>query len=543
MAPTGNGGKRFVFNTRERALSGDQNRVQNVHDQMLAEILRGLFDASSELDQKAGSVEVFSTGSETPPSATIIAGIRPRPEVGTINLFVEGGSLVIVDKPAPTTDESKLAFVVDPGVQTAGVLTLTPGSGGSIRIDVIECQRIEPVLESDNRDIFNPSTGLFTPAMVDKVVAARLTYRIRTGTIGGGFPGIAAGWLPLAVCSVPSGATTWDDVTLWDVRPLASERVQQPFNAYPSLNYVHRHNVACDNVTAPGEIRQSGVVDVSFGAYRAGGRLIHPGTTNDYIDVANTTLWAAGFASAALPWYLYAVFPFGLPRWVQYSPASAGIREPRGIRGIPVVSRWEPRYDGRPSINAALTPAWTGLLDPASQNAILLLAGLQADPGGGPTGILADGHVIHFVEGPTKQLTPIATDTVNSTTWQLNDSTSQPGNARAVYLKLQLIITVTAGTPKQVEFYRDVSVGGPDGTTTNTATIVNCGNERGYIYAVANTTYALEVSVRVPLAYTAQTFVGTRQFNVFWAHAISASGLTFTITSRLATIMGWELGP
>ena len=118
MAPTGNGGKRFVFNTRERALSGDQNRVQNVHDQMLAEILRGLFDASSELDQKAGSVEVFSTGSETPPAATIIAGIRPRPEVGTINLFIEGGSLVIVDKPAPTTDESKLAFVVDPGQQS-----------------------------------------------------------------------------------------------------------------------------------------------------------------------------------------------------------------------------------------------------------------------------------------------------------------------------------------------------------------------------------------------------------------------------------------
>lgn len=538
MAPSGNGGKRFVFNTRERALSGDQNRAQDVHDQMIAEILRGLFDASSELDQKAGSVEVFSTGSETPPSATIIAGIRPRPEVGTTNLFVEGGSLVIVDKPAPTTDESKLAFVVDPGVQTAGVLTLTPGSGGSIRIDVIECQRIEPILESDNRDIFNPSTGLFTPAMVDKVVAARLNYRIRTGTIGGGFPGVVAGWIPLAVCSVPSGATTWDDVTLWDVRPLASERVNQPFNAYNSLEHYVRGSIASDVTTAPAEVRVRGVADCSFNGYRAGGQLIHPGTTNQYINVADSTLWASSLSLVDAPWYLYAVFPFGLPRWVQYSPATAGIREPRGIRGIPVVSRWAARYDGRPRTNLALTPAWTGLLDSASQNAVVLCAGLQGSLGG-PHGIVSDGVVTQFVNNPGAALTPTSISGNDWSQWTFTENVTHPGNAKAIYVEFRFLLNIT--TPGRIDYQNIVKVGNPYNAFND---VVRCASSTGlqiFSYTDTGGAFPIKFVQRIPLAID-QTYVSPRAFLVRWEHAFNGSA-AWTYTTRSAVVIGWELGP
>lgn len=544
MAPTGNGGKRFIFNTRERALSGDQNRAQDVHDQMLAEILRGLFDASSELDQKAGSVEVFSTGSETPPSATIIAGIRPRPEVGTTNLFVEGGSLVIVDKPAPTTDESKLAFVVDPGVQTAGVLTLTPGSGGSIRIDVIECQRIEPVLESDSRDIFNSSTGLFTPAMVDKVVAARLNYRIRTGTIGGGFPGVAAGWIPLAVCSVPSGATTWDDVTLWDVRPLASERVKQPFNAYPSLNYYERGNIATDITTSSGQVRVRGVADCSFGAYRAGGQLIHPGTTNQYINVADTTLWATALSSANAPWYLYAVFPFGLPRWVQYCPASASIREPRGMRGIPVVARWTPRYDGRPLTNIAQTPSWTGLFDSPTQDAIVVCAGLQGSLGG-PYGIVCDGRVTSFVNGAGVAVNSTSND-ANSpigndwTQWTFTDNVTHAGNARAIYVKFTLRFDITTlGRMNLLD--NTIVVGNPYNTFNDTSVVASSYGPALSYYIDTTGTFYVDLVQRIPLPID-QAYASARAFKVRWNHNISGSA-DWTITARTAKVTGWELGP
>lgn len=537
----GVGGKTIKHNTRERVLSGDHNREQAVKDQMLAEILRCMTDASFELDEKAGSVEVFSSGSETPPNGTILAGIRPRPEIGTVNLFIEPGTICIVDNPSPTVDESRLAFVVDPGVQTAGALTLTPGSGGAIRIDVIECSRIEEVLETDSRDIFDPSTGLFTPTLVDKVTAGRLAYRIRTGTPGAGFPGTAAGWLPLAVCSVPAAATTWDDVTLWDVRPLAHERVQQPFNAYPSLNYVNRQNVWSDTTTGAGEVRVYGVCDVSFGAYRAGGKLIHPGTTDSYINVADTTLWAAALSSSLVPWYLYLVFPFGLPRWVQYCPASASIREPRGLRGIPVVARWTPRYDGRPLTLIAQTPAWTGLLDTPSQDAVVALAGLQG-AFGGPAGVTSDGRIIQFVDFPTLQITPSATSGVMSSTWTLTDNVTHPGNARAVYVELQLIVTVTANTPDYINFARPLLVGGPDNVAANYARIADNDDASGSVYATSNGTYTLGLTVRVPLGIDT-TYTGPRAFKLIWPHVVNINGLTASITSRTALITGWEIGP
>jgi len=539
MAPSGVGGKNIVHNTRERVLSGDHNREQAVHDQSLAEILRCMTDASFELDVQAGGVEVFSTGSENPLHATILAGIRPRPEVGTTNLFIEGGTICIVDQATPLADDSRLAFVVDPGVQTAGALTLTPGSGGAIRIDVIECQRVETVLETDNRDVFDPLTGLFSPTLVDKVKAGRLTYRIRTGTPGAGFPGVSAGWLPLAVCAVPAAATTWNDVTLWDVRPLAHERVQQPFNAYPSLNYVHRQNVFSDVVTVPGEVRVKGMVDLSLGAYRVGGRIFAPGTSgNEWINVADTSLWAAGLSSANEPWYLYLVFPFGLPRWAQYCPASAGIREPRGLRGIPVVARWLPRYDGRPMTAVAQTPAWTGLLDTPTQDAVVALAGLQG-PVGGPYGVHADGRVCHFVDDPGSSNNATSINGTIWSQWTLLDNVTNAGNARAVYMEFTFDFNVT--NSGIITYSSGVYVGGPDGIYANAAKLASAGGPNRSFATDVTGTLSIEFAMRVPLVID-QTYAGARSFKVQWDHGFGGSA-TYTITSRKARVIGWELGP
>jgi len=538
MAPPGVGSKKIIHNTRERVLSGDHNREQAVHDQMLAEILRCLTDPSYELDV-AGGVETNGTGSESLPRATIISGIRVRPEVGTINCFVEPGAICILDNPRPNADESKLAYVVDPGVQTAGVLTLTPGSGGSIRIDVVECQRVETIIETDSRDIFDPGTGLFSPTLVNKVTTGRLVYRIRLGTPGLGFPGIAAGWLPLAVCSVPAAAITWDSVTLWDVRPLYHERVVQPCNARNALNTVQRHNVWTDVTTVPGEIRVIGVVDVSFGVYKAGGQLIHPGTTDQWINATDATLAAAALAGANATWHIYLVFPFGLPRWVQYSPASASIREPRGQRGIPVIARWAARYDGLPLTNIAQTPAWTGLQDPASQNAVVAIAGLQ-DPFAVPAGIISDGRVVQLSEDVTLEINSSASSGSTSSTWTLSDNTTHPGNARAVYVQLRVTLNVTAGTPGTIEYSRSVLVGGPNNVATNFVNIANTGESTEYMYVDLIGTRVLSLTVRVPLAIE-QTYLAIRQFKLLWVHVIS--GTTYTISTRTAVIKGWELGP
>lgn len=541
MAPPGVGSKKIIHNTRERVLSGDHNREQNVHDQMLAEILRCLTDPSYELDV-AGGVEVNGTGSETLPRATIISGIRPRPEVGTINCFVEPGAICILDNPTPNADESKLAYVVDPGVQTAGALTLTPGSGGAIRIDVVECQRVETVIETDSRDIFDPSSGLFTPTLVNKVTTGRLVYRIRLGTPGLGFPGIAAGWLPLAVCSVPAAAVTWNDVTLWDVRPLYHERVLPPTHARSTLNRVDRHNVASDIVTAPAEVRVRGVVDISFGGYRAGGQLIHPGTTNEWIDVADTTLWAAGMTSANALWSLYLVFPFGLPRWVQYCPFTAGIREPRGQRGIPVISRWTAGFDGRPTTNLAQTQAWTGLLDPPTQNAICALAGLQ-DGSGIPAGIIGDGQVIHFVDNPGLATVETSSSGNDYSQFTFSDNVIQPGNARAVWIEFSVTFNFTVAGRVDI-FEPSLTMGGPNNAYTNTVVVAS---ESGPISMTlftdtTGTPGPYRMIRRIPLPANAG-YTGPRGFQVRWSHKFTAGSATWTLSARTIKPIGWELGP
>lgn len=539
MAPPGVGGKKIKHNTRERVLSGDHNREQAVHDQMLAEILRCLTDPLVELDTQAGSVEVFSSGSEVPLRATILAGIRPRPEVGTVNLFIEPGTLTISDTPLPTTDDSRSAFVVDPGEQTAGILTLTPGSGGAIRIDVIECQRVETVLETDSRDIFNSITGLFSPILVDKVVTARLAYRIRLGTPGAGFPGVDAAWLPLAVCAVPAAATTWDDVILWDVRPLASDRVKAPFNAYPSLNYVHRQNVFCDYTTAPGEIRMKGVTDCSFGAYAAGGQILGPGSTGTaYFNIADSTFWAASLSAANMPWYMYLVFPFGLPRWVQYCPASAGIREPRGLRGIPVISRWTPRYDGRPLTPIAQTPAWTGLLDTGSQDAVVAVAGLQG-PVGGPYGIIVDGTVTNIQNTVGVEVNSTSSSGNLWSQWTLTDNVFHAGNARAVYVKIRVSLNVTVSglvTMDQLSY-----ISGPGNAFVDISIFAGQSGNGRYVEASVAGGFEIEFFLRVPLAID-QTYASARAFMLRWEHNFGGTA-TFTVTGRRVLVLGWELGP
>jgi hypothetical protein len=504
---------------------------------MLAEILRCLTDPSYELDVKGG-VETNGTGSETLPRATILSGIRVRPEVGTTNCFVEPGAICILDNPTPNADESRLAYVIDPGVQTGGVLTLTPGSGGSIRIDVVECQRVETIIETDSRDIFDPATGLFSPTLVNKVKTGRLVYRIRTGVAGLGFPGIAAGWLPLAVCSVPAGATTWNDVTLWDVRPLYHERIVQPANARSALNIVQRHNVRSDVTTAPSEVRVSGVIEASFGVYKAGGQLIHPGTNNQWLDVRDATLAAPVLASANGTWNLYLLFPFGLPRWVQYCPYTAGIREPRGLRGIPVVSRWLAQYDGLPLGNLAQTPVWTGLLDTPNQDAVCVLSGLQSSVPA-VAGVVADGSVIHFVDG-----VGIANNATsdNGDAWSqftMTDGVTHPGNAKAIWVEfsIQLDFSV-AGRIDIVN--PNVTMGGPNNAYTNVIRVASETTPAMTIYTDTSGILApYRMIQRIPLAID-QTYAGPRGFKVRWTHAFNSGSATWAITARTAMVIGWE---
>jgi hypothetical protein len=407
---------------------------------------------------------------------------------------------------------------------------------------VIECQRVLTVLESDSRDIFNPGTGLFTPALVTKVQTGRLTYRIRTGTPGAGFPGVAAGWMPLAVCSVPAGSLTWDSVTLWDVRPLASDRTNGCFNSPKTMPLYDRNSVFIDPLTAPTERRLQGQIDLDFGGYRAGGRLVPP--TSGEIDLMNTDYHSAGFGGYAINqiWHLYAVFPFGLPRWVRYSSFATGARIPRGARGILAVSSISPRYDGRP-ITGVNSPAVTGLLDtPAQANSICLFSG-RVDQGGTPRplGMIGDGKGMWLVAPPAFTQSPTSTSGSDWAQWTLTANTHFPGNARAIYVRFFAEFTEVNNPDESFQVNTRVSVG-----LFNLLPIqlVDCEGGTGHALTwhanVIGTLTSVEFTARIPLQPDFDFAFALRAFNVRWTYN---APVAVTVQNQTVQVIGWDLNP
>ena len=546
MAASGSGNPKVKFNTRERMLSSDQNRVQAMGGQHLANAMRFLLDASTEEDDQAGAVETLSDGTEASLQGVVFSGLRAQPIDGTVDMLVTPGSCLLADRVTPGVDDSIAAIVTDPGVQTTGVLTLTAGAG-SIRIDVLECQRVTLVTETQNRDIFNPATGLFAPSQVDKVTMGRLVFRLRTGTAGAGFPGVASGWMPIAVCSVAAGATSWDNVKIWDVRPLASDRWNAPFNSVRTLPERGRCFIYSDVTTAVGEIRVAGIVEAQFGAYRAGGHLgmtSNSGATG-YIDVRLASNRAGNHPgyTADQYWHLYAIFPFGLPRWVRYTDSGSGGRKPRGMRGIPAVTATKPEFSGRPS-SAISTPTALGLLV-TTNDAICLLAGRVTNAGTPlASGIACDGRITTMVNGADVSNTPGAVVAGISAQWTLDDGVAWPAGARAIWVRISMVCSV--GSAKTFAVEGDLLVTGPDGLSTSHSRTVELPQ---HTYAT-NGSLVLTYSAMARIPLVCDPFDPTngasapRAFRILWTHNVDQSGLIgVTDSAHNMNVVGWEMGP
>lgn len=549
--PIGSGTQRLQLNTRERVLSSDANRAQAFQAQALANVLRALVSVTADEDANAGSVEVLPTGSDTPLRGTVLSGLRCQPVDGTTDMLITPGVVVLSDNATPTADDSADAIVVDPGVRSTGILLLTPGSG-SVRIDVLEVQRVTVVVETDNRDQFNPATGIFQPVQVDKVVSGRLAYRIRTGTGGAGFPGVTAGWLPIAVFSVPGAATTWDTVTMWDVRPLASDRWNAPHNTPHVMNERGRAFVFTDVTTAPSERRVMGLVEASLAGYKAGGRLALTSTVDavGWIDVAASANRAANFPGyvANQYWYLYACFPFGLPRWVRYTDSGAGGRVPRGQRGILSVTSTAPDFTGKPNafgIGVA-SPSVHGLHD-NSPTAICLLAG-RVDAAGTPVpqGIAVDGHVCSHVN-PIAAVITAGASTVDgvSVEWAFTDGISHPAGARAIYIRFHSDFTSTGAFAFTA--YGHVTVSAGDADNTSMIVCPDMGSQRYQASAAQQFNY--DGVTRVPLVSDpGDPSAGggsTRIFRVRWSYDFLPNPGVGTLYADLQSyeVIAWEMGP
>lgn len=408
------GRKSEQINTRERVVSSDWNRLQRfiagyaneaMREQMLAPVDDSLAVGTTFFNAGPISAAFDVLVPSAPDYAGVLNGLMVVAPAAATYLLVTSGMLLLVDPeglpgssdPTPTNPDDgpgPSRLVYSAGVTAAGALAWTPNPGPGTRVDIVEVQRTQLVAETDNRDIFDIPTGLFTPQSVTKVTVGDLTYRIRLGTPGGGLPAPALGWVPIAVMASAAGSVNLDTVTIWDVRPLLSD-LAAPFAQVRSVfPRIERHRMVLDGKTAPSELRLSGESVGTYLGWKMGGIIREPDVAT-YVDLANAPFYqAAGFVpTAGLPFYVYSLWPGGYVRWVRYYPtpvAGVGGRVPGPWRGIMAVSQVVPQ-NGQPLAPVGVPPAW-GL----STSTILgqMIAAGQVDTGGALTGFIDDGDMV-----------------------------------------------------------------------------------------------------------------------------------------------------
>ncbi len=467
---------RLVHNTLERLVSTDFNRAQAFGTAAAQQAWRARHGTPSVNYRTYPGLQTPVETTTAPVSAEVYSGLLVRPDADTDGqyLTVDPGLAMILD---PTgggsfnAGDSPYLQCDDPGVSSPGVLNFTPNAvAATVRWDVVECQPTDVVLEQSSRDVYNPATGLFTPALVDKVRAVRLTYRIRQGSAGGGFPGGAAGWLPLAVVAVYNGFSTgFDKCDFWDVRPLVEDRVGGQSLAKVGPSLPGETHCQFDGTTA------SGYSEGEFAGYRAGGAIRTgsvvptPGSnfgagvlaTGGDAPALSYAAWNQSTISVPSglhkPIYVGAFFPKPpsgqslIPRWVRYSQTADvtfGRRVPRGPRGILLYTTTPPLSNGTWDESVAL-PAPSAMQFGAALVGVRLFAG--AFTAAGPlTGTGAGRKWRHsalfldFVSAGVPYKLEALSLVGASAIWALSDGVDYPRRARSLLVGFQLELTSTS---------------------------------------------------------------------------------------------------
>lgn len=515
-------------NTRERLVSNDFNRMQAFAACDRASMLRRMLDESYVADKYPG-VASRATGVESPLRADVIGGLLVRPIIGSTSVTVDAGSLgCYAPDDAPSSDDDPYKVIDSPGVSQLGDLVIAPNADGSNRIDVIECAPFENVEEQDNRDVFNVSTGMFIPTMVDKVIATRLQFRVRQGAAGNGWPGTAPGWLPLAVAVIPPASSSNDSVTFYDVRPLVQDRLHAPLQVQHRVQRLQRNEVVADPYASAGQMRLRGLAETSCGAYLAGG-WIRDGAV-EYIDLNDAGNREYGFAVPnGAPYYVYALFPFGLPRWVKYSASSIdGMgRVPYGLRGIPCVSAKGPAGAlGVPS-SAIVLPSNAGFGTPSTSQCAIIAAGHASDGKLHPF-VAVDG--MHYLADGLFVAAHSVDD--NVVVFRLQDNVSHPAHARKLRL---LVICTLHGDPNASGLIsRTVRIRKSD--SANVLAVLGFTRRNITLNTFGAFSDSFDIEVPMPTSLPANVLV-SRDVEVEYS---MPSGMTLTGTSNVS-VFGWQL--
>ena len=175
------------FNSRERALSTDQNRQAILSRRALAEAMAAL-----------------STGT-LKQSGCFGASFVVAPQAGTMKCSITPGLALMYDSTA-AFPYSTMAWIESSILRE---VTLDAGDGNP-RYDVVEMRAGSATTITQPRDEFNPLTGSFSVVNMAKEIASTPEFQVRKGTpaVLPSIPVGTAGWMPLAYVAVPGGAVT-----------------------------------------------------------------------------------------------------------------------------------------------------------------------------------------------------------------------------------------------------------------------------------------------------------------------------------------------
>ncbi len=533
------GFRRLRINTQERAVSPDINRLQSFAHQEIAELFRNMLDVyPASVDDDLSTV--IPATIETPLRAEIINGLQVKPQGGSLALLVDPGVLFAM-APDGSPDESNYKYLRDDGIAIIGSLTLTGNVSGSTRIDIIECS-INPVdaIVTDSRDIFNATSGLFSAATVTKELRGRLQYRVTQGTPGLGMPARSAGWLPICVASVPTGTTSNDTITFWDVRPLVSDRVKGPMATPQTVPKLRQSQI---NATTPSTT--AGLVEADLNGRRVGGRLRTGSTVADAqsIDFTAAANRDPSFALVAgQPWYIYLCTPFGLPRWARYTDGPAN-RAPRAPRGIPIASTVAPDANGLPSASIGL-PTATGLGGSATTAEAFCISAGWADAVPAQKGFAGDS-LSGF------QLTLFSTGTIpsiaggafaGSRSSFVIPATKFPAHARELLLDFVGVVSISGGAlaAGNYEFSTTVYLYANDGVSIISQEIIRGTNEVTWVSPGGfTTTVGYRSWIMLPTAYPSNVRPSMR-VDIDWAQVAGPTAGN-TWGNPAVRILGWRL--
>ncbi len=360
--------KAVVYNTLEQLTSSDLNLQQQYASKTQLEIaraqhitrfVRGLFYSAPIRGNSVGEDQGDLTTVDTPLRAMVLQGLGLN--IGTATSTVNGGTIVcLLPDATPDADDSACVYVEAPD---SSALAITPNTSGT-RWDLIEVNVSVLTTATQARNIWDPATQSFSSAAISKTTEAQATYRIRTGTAASpssGPPALAQGWLPIAAILHVGATASWDDVDVFDVRPLAAERMPQTLGG----SYCHAKNLT---VRVDPDQNLTSQVDITGEVVGAFDGLTNTGTgsqwTGGYHSATCRFYWSGPAGETTTPVVVPAAFgltgdyqpigdvftpdrymtfalayPFGLPRWRRYTRTTTGAaqRYPVGQLGIPVV--------------------------------------------------------------------------------------------------------------------------------------------------------------------------------------------------------------